>query len=169
MYNITVAITGAIQKLLPMRIVELNVINLEAMDSIAYPDSIVFFSIDSLRRVEESSARITVDGQPYGNTYEVRYRLAVRHQNALANLAGSTDYTSSNLITQILDLGLSGQSVEATRDAYFAGRNTYYLMSIPCIAIVAYQRNRIDDQRINRVIVRVNNNQSMIVDFEEEK
>ena len=169
MYQISLAITGALEKLLPMRIVELNAINLEAVDSIASPDNIVFFVINRLRLVESSSARTLPSGELYGRSYEVEYQLSMRHLNALASLRGDVGIHTSNLLTQLLDLGLSGTRVELIREAAYAGRNVYYLMSLHATAIIAYAGDGSGaDQRINRVHVKINDHQSFTVDFDEE-
>lgn len=149
-----------------MRIVELNEANLQAVDSIANPDNIVYFSIDFVRLVEESSARLALDGKPYGHTFEVGYRLAMRHQNALPSLAQSHTITSSNLITDILCLGLSGMEAMAMRDAYHAGRNIYYLMSVGATAIVAYPAGGANSTPVHRVIVKINPTSQFTVDID---
>jgi hypothetical protein len=158
MNNLSIALKEALTHTLPgHHVMDLNEISTAAVDSVAHPQGVLFLHIMSVQKVAYSSAHQTKEGFVWGNAYEVQYLLAMKEGNAL----------SSNTMTNILDMGLSGTSATAQTVRYFAdNRNFFYLMTVEATCLIVFEQTPAQSTLITRVKVAINDRESITISIE---
>jgi hypothetical protein len=141
MHNIGAAIKGALEAITPLQVVGLY----DSLQLAGASDQTLYLSIESITKIENSSAHATTNGTPYGAAYRVAYDIAILASHLF----------TSNTLSQLLQLGIAGASHHAYRDSVEIENKTYHIMRLHCQSEIIYPvaSDQDDSRRINEVIV----------------